>query len=46
MQYKPVKTAVIGSGMISDIYLSNLKNRFSIIDLVGCSDIVSEKSKA
>lgn len=46
MQYKPVKTAVIGSGMISSIYLSNLKNRFSIIDLVGCSDIVSEKSKA
>lgn len=46
MQYKPVKTAVIGSGMISDIYLSNLKKRFSIIDLVGCSDIVSEKSKA
>lgn len=46
MQYKPVKTAVIGCGMISDIYMENLKNRFSIIDLVGCSDIVSEKSKA
>ena len=45
MQYKPVKTAVIGSGMISDIYLVNLKNRFSIIDLVGCSDLVSEKSR-
>lgn len=46
MQYKPVKTAVIGCGMISDIYLENLKNKFSIIDLVGCADIVSEKALA
>lgn len=45
MQFKKVKTAIIGSGMISDIYMENLKNRFSIIDLVGCSDLVSEKSK-
>ena len=45
MEFKKVKTAVIGAGMISDIYLENLKNRFSIIDLVGISDIVSEKSK-
>ena len=40
MKVKPVKTAVIGCGMISSIYLSNLKERFSIIDLVGCSDLV------
>lgn len=46
MKFKPVKTAVIGSGMISDIYLTNLKNMFSIIDLVGCSDIVDEKAQA
>ena len=46
MEFKKVKTAVIGAGMISDIYLENLKNRFSIIDLVGISDIVTEKSKA
>ena len=45
MQYKSVKTAVIGCGMISDIYMQNLKEKFSIIDFVGCSDIVSEKSK-
>ncbi len=45
MQYKPVKVAVIGCGMISDIYLENLKNKFSIIDLVGCSDIVSVKAE-
>ncbi|MBP3361642.1 MAG: Gfo/Idh/MocA family oxidoreductase [Clostridia bacterium] len=46
MKYKPVKTAVIGSGMISDTYLHNLKDTFSIIDLVGCSDIVREKAEA
>lgn len=46
MKFKPVKTAVIGSGMISDIYLTNLKNMFSIIDLVGCSDIVDDKAAA
>lgn len=32
MKFKPVKTAVIGSGMISDIYLTNLKNTFSIVE--------------
>ena len=46
MKIKPVKTAVIGAGMISQIYLQNLKNRFSIIDLVGISDIVEEKALA
>ena len=45
MVVKKVKTAVIGAGMISDIYLENLKKRFSIIELVGISDMVSEKSK-
>ena len=45
MNYKPVKTAVIGCGMISDIYLENLKNKFYIIDLVGCADIVDEKAQ-
>lgn len=43
--YKPVKTAVIGCGMISDIYLENLKNKFYIIDLVGCADMVDEKAQ-
>lgn len=46
MKFKPVKTAVIGCGMISDTYLDNLKNKFSIIDLVGCSDIVVSKAEA
>ncbi len=46
MRPTPVKTAVIGCGMISDIYLKNLTERFSIIDLVGVADIVPEKAAA
>lgn len=46
MQFKPVKTGVIGCGMISNNYLKNIKQEFSIIELVGCSDIVESKSKA
>ena len=30
---KRVTTAVVGCGMISNIYIKNLKNMFSIIDL-------------
>jgi len=36
---KTIRTAVVGCGAISDIYLKNLKNKFSIIDLVGCCDL-------
>lgn len=38
MDIPKIRTAVIGCGAISDIYLSNLKDRFEIIDLVACSD--------
>lgn len=34
-----VKTAVIGCGAVSEMYLNNLKNRFRIIDLAACSDL-------
>ena len=34
-----VRTAVIGCGMISNIYIRNLKELFSIIDLTALSDI-------
>ena len=46
MNYKPVKVALIGSGNISYTYLNTLTSGFSIIDFVGCSDLISEKSKA
>lgn len=45
-EFRPVKAAVIGCGMISKIYMKNLKERYNIIDLVGCSDIIPERSAA
>ena len=45
MNYKKIKTAVIGCGMISDIYLKNLKEKFSVIDLDSCADIVEKKAR-
>lgn len=33
-----IKTAVIGCGMISNIYIKNLQNLFSVIDLVALCD--------
>ncbi len=34
---KPVKTAVIGCGAISDIYLSNMMRKFSTLEVVACA---------
>lgn len=42
---KRVRAALIGSGAISGIYLKNLTETFHIIDLAGCSDLVSERSE-
>lgn len=36
---RKIQTAVVGCGAISDIYLQNLKERFSVIELVGCCDL-------
>ena len=40
---KKVKTAVIGCGMISEIYLKNMINNFEILDVAGCCDVIKEK---
>ena len=37
-QLQKMKTALIGSGMISGIYLKNMKEQFGILELVGCSE--------
>jgi predicted dehydrogenase len=42
---KKVKAAIIGCGMISNIYIKNIKNQFHIIDLVACCDIDQAKAK-
>lgn len=42
---KTMKTAVIGCGVISHIYLKNLCETFKITEVVGCSDIIPEKAR-
>lgn len=42
---KKVKTAVVGCGMISNIYLRNLKELFYIIDLVVVCDLHAEAAE-
>ncbi len=42
---KKVRTAVIGCGMISHIYIRNLKRMFAIIDLVAVCDRSPENAK-
>jgi len=45
-QAKRIKTALIGSGTISAWYMRNIINNFHIIEMVGCSDIIPERSAA
>jgi predicted dehydrogenase len=42
----PVKIAVVGCGMISDAYLTAMKSKFKILDVVGCCDLNVEKAQA
>lgn len=45
MEIRKVKTAIIGCGQISRIYLENMIRRFSILDVVGCSATTRERAK-
>lgn len=41
-----VKVGIIGCGMISEIYLSNIKTMFAdTLDVVACADLFEEKAK-
>jgi predicted dehydrogenase len=40
---KKVKVAVVGCGVISEIYLTNMTQKFEILDVVGCCDIIPER---
>jgi len=44
MKIKPIKVGLIGSGQISGTYLKNMKTRFRILEVVGCSDIIPERA--
>ena len=46
MSVQKIKTAVVGSGMISSIYIRNLSRMFSIIDLVAVANIHREGAEA
>jgi predicted dehydrogenase len=43
---KPVKIGLVGSGNISYTYLNTLTSGFAGVEVVGCSDLFPEKSKA
>ena len=45
MKIKPVKTAVIGCGSISNAYLDTMINKFRILDVVGCYNRTPEKAQ-
>lgn len=42
---RPVKTAVVGCGMISDAYFSTMINKFKVLDVVACCDLDTEKAQ-
>ena len=46
MRVRKVKTAVIGCGMISSIYIRNLSQMFSVIDLMAVCNIHREGAEA
>jgi predicted dehydrogenase len=46
MKILPVKTAVVGCGVISDAYLNTMTHKFKILDVVGCCDRDPEKAEA
>jgi len=46
MSFKPVKIGLVGSGMISYTYLNTLTSGFAAVEVVGCSDLIPEKSAA
>ncbi|OKP94241.1 Gfo/Idh/MocA family protein [Paenibacillus sp. P46E] len=44
--FQQVKTAVIGCGKISGIYLENMINKFEILDVVACGEIDAARAQA
>ncbi|WP_322169169.1 Gfo/Idh/MocA family protein [Acutalibacter caecimuris] len=44
MALRRVKAALIGSGDISYKYLKNITTKFHVLEMVGCSDLIPERS--
>ena len=45
MTHEPVKTAVVGCGLISHIYLE-ANSKFEILDIVAVADLIRERAEA
>lgn len=43
---KKIKTAIVGCGMVSDIYLYNMLHKYTVLDVVGCCDLQEERARA
>ena len=46
MNIQPVKTAIVGCGVISEAYLSTMTQKFKVLEVVGCCDLDEAKAKA
>ncbi len=46
MNIQPVKTAVVGCGMISDAYLSTMTSKFKILQVAACYDRSPARARA
>ncbi len=46
MSIKPIGVGVIGCGMISNTYFPNMVERFDILNVIACADLIEEKAKA
>ncbi|MCB9136145.1 MAG: Gfo/Idh/MocA family oxidoreductase [Anaerolineales bacterium] len=46
MNIQPVKTAIVGCGVISEAYLSTMTQKFKILDVVACCDRDETKASA
>jgi len=46
MELKKCRVAVVGCGMISDIYMQNIKEQFAVLELVACSDLDAARMNA
>lgn len=42
---RKINTAIVGCGVISDVYLSSLQEKFSVIQVTACSDLDEERMR-
>lgn len=45
MAIQPVRTAIVGCGVISEAYLETMTKKFKILDVIGCCDLDLQKAQ-